>query len=80
MRENQKRANDYSKMSTQRLAIDEKVLELITCWDRKQRKQDIKLVIKRDKDDKNNQLIEFASIKSSDYSSYVLEEAKKKSI
>jgi hypothetical protein len=37
-------------------------------------------VIKRDKDDRDNQLIELASIKSSDYSSYILKEAKKKFI
>ncbi len=49
-------------------------------WDKKQREQDIKLVIKRDKDDRDNQLIELASIKSSDYSSYILKEAKKKFI
>jgi hypothetical protein len=30
----------------------------LRCWDRKQRKRDIKLVIERGKDDRDNQLID----------------------
>jgi hypothetical protein len=77
MTDEKKSKNDYSKMSTQ-LSDWWIALELIICWDRKQRERDIKLVIKRDKDDRVTYWL--VSIKSNDCSSYILEEAKKNSI
>jgi hypothetical protein len=74
--ENESAVIDISSESTKFRATS--VKSYYECWDRKQRERDIKLVIGRGKDDRVAYWL--ASIKSSNCSSYILEEVKKNSI